>query len=125
MPCVPVVYLTQARGISEISIISEIIYYGKAPIGVEMIRRHTVQRRPLGIPCAVREALVPAVRARHNRHTHGIMIQGIMRRIVFVNESAIYATKVAAQEPPLQGRPLCLQLCLLSLICCCYADHFQ
>ena len=69
----------------------------------------------------MREALAPAVRARYNRHIHGIMIQGIMLRIVFVNEAAIYATKVAAQEPPLQGRLLCLQLCLLSLICCCYA----
>ena len=87
MPCVPVVYLTQARGISELSIMSEIIYYGKAPIGVEMIRRHTVQRRPLGIPCAVREALAPAVRARYNRHTRDTMIQEIVFRVMFIVEA--------------------------------------
>ena len=43
--------------------------------------------RPLGMPCAVREALAPAVRARYNRHICGIMIQEIMFQDIFVIEA--------------------------------------
>ena len=31
-----------------------------------------MQRQPLGMPCAVREALVPAVRVRYDRHARDI-----------------------------------------------------
>lgn len=44
VPCVPVVCYTQARGVSSLFLddLSGIIYYGEAPMGVEIIRRYTV-----------------------------------------------------------------------------------
>ena len=45
-------------------------------MGAEYYRKHMVQRRPLGIPCAVR--------ARYNRHARNIMIQVIFRIVFFI-----------------------------------------
>ncbi len=45
-------------------------------MGAEYNRKHTVQRQPLGIPCAVRE--------RYNRHARNIMIQVIFRIVFFI-----------------------------------------
>ena len=44
VPCVPVVCYTQARGVSSLFLddLSGIIYYGEAPMGVEIISRYTV-----------------------------------------------------------------------------------